>query len=397
MPAKPLNGGSMLLEWWLMAVSAIVTGALIPVAIRARSIGHDPVHGVQKLHAVSTSRLGGAVIFVAFIGIAGIAYILGVASMSVAWLLALSALPVVAMGVWEDVTRSVRPRYRLLAALVSAAIASAAVGGIVPRVDLAVVDRLLVLAWVALPLTWFMVAGACNAINLIDGANGLAGGTAFIMFGGIALMAGINGDAVTLAPALAMMGALAGFLFWNYPRGRVFLGDAGAYFVGFMYAQLSIQLVASNDAISAWYVIMLAGYPIVDTLVAMYRRGWVRRRPLMSPDALHLHSLVFRRVTLPLERRREAQAGQHRPLPSSDEIRLRANGKVAPRVWLHSALCFALAVVFHDNTPALWFGLLVYAALYMNRYRTLVRFRRGRARRSERVIPPETDLVNPEP
>ena len=239
--------------------------------------------------------------------------------MSVAWLLALAGLPVVAMGVWEDVTRSVRPRYRMFAAVISAAIASAAVGGIVPRVDVAAIDRLLVFAWIALPLTWFMVAGACNAINLIDGANGLAGGTAFIMFGGIALMAGIGGDAVTLAPALAMMGALAGFLFWNYPRGRVFLGDAGAYFVGFMYAELSMQLVARNDAISAWYVIMLAGYPIMDTLVAMYRRGWVRRRPLMSPDALHLHSLVFHRVTLPMERRREARATQHRP---HDRVRL---------------------------------------------------------------------------
>ena len=390
----------MLLDWWLIAATAIVTGALMPVAIRARSIGHDPVLGVQKLHAVPTSRLGGVVIVVAFVAVAGFARIFGSTTMSVAWLLALAGLPVVAMGVWEDVTRSVRPRYRMFAAVISAAIASAAVGGIVPRVDVAAIDRLLVFGWIALPLTWFMVAGACNAINLIDGANGLAGGTAFIMFGGIALMAGIGGDAVTLAPALAMMGALAGFLFWNYPRGRVFLGDAGAYFVGFMYAELSMQLVARNDAISAWYVIMLAGYPIMDTLVAMYRRGWVRRRPLMSPDALHLHSLLFHRVTLPMERRREARATPRRPhdrVRLSDANRLRANGRVAPRVWVHGALCFALAVVFHDNTPALWFGLLAYAAFYMNRYRTLVRFRRRRARRAELEIPPDTDLVNPKP
>lgn len=390
----------MLSDWWLLAVAAIVTGALMPVAIRARSLGHDPVQGVQKLHAVPTSRLGGAVIFVAFGLVAGFAQLRGFASMGVAWLLALAALPVVAMGAWEDITRSVRPRYRLLAAIVSAAIASLAVGGIVPRVDIGAIDRLLGIVWIALPLTWFMVAGACNAVNLIDGVHGLAGGTTFIMFGGIALMAGLHGDAATLAPALAMMGALAGFLFWNYPRGRVFLGDAGAYFVGFMYAELSIQLVAHNDALSAWYVIMLAGYPIVDTLVAMYRRGWVRRRPLMTPDALHLHSLVFRRVTLPLERWRQAHATPSPPrrgVRLSDEHRLRANGRVAPRVWLHSLICFALAVAFHDNTPALWFGLIVYAAFYMNRYRTLVRFRRKAPRRAERVIPPDTDLVNPKP
>ncbi len=148
-----------------------------------------------------------------------------------------------------------------------------------------------------------MVAGACNAINLIDGAHGLAGGTALIMFGGIALAAGWSGDVATLTKALVMMGGVIGFLLWNYPRGLIFLGDAGAYFIGFMYAELSIQLIARNTGISPWYVIMLAGYPIVDTLFAMYRRGLARGMPLMAPDALHLHSLVFRRVAMPIERR----------------------------------------------------------------------------------------------
>ena len=81
-----------------------------------------------------------------------------------------------------------------------------------PRLDLPLVDDLLAHAWFALPLTWFMVAGACNAMNMIDGAHGLAGGTALIMFGGIALAAGWSGDARTLAEALAVMGALVGFL-----------------------------------------------------------------------------------------------------------------------------------------------------------------------------------------
>ena len=220
--------------------------------------------------------------------------------------LVLAVVPVVLFGLAEDLTRQVRPRYRMAAAVVSAMLASAYSGGIVPRLDLPFVDDLLQHLWFVLPLTWFMVAGACNAINLIDGAHGLAGGTALIMFGGIALAAGWSGDPATLTEALVVMGALVGFLFWNYPRGRVFLGDAGAYFIGFMYAELSIQLIARNSGISAWYVIMLAGYPIVDTLFAMYRRGVVRRVPLMAPDALHLHSLVFRRIAMPIERRQGA-------------------------------------------------------------------------------------------
>jgi UDP-N-acetylmuramyl pentapeptide phosphotransferase/UDP-N-acetylglucosamine-1-phosphate transferase len=96
----------------------------------------------------------------------------------------LAAIPVVLFGLAEDLTRRVRPRYRMAAAVMSAAIASGWSGGIVPRLDLPLIDDLLKHAWFVLPLTWFMVAGACNAINLVDGAHGLAGGTALIMFGG---------------------------------------------------------------------------------------------------------------------------------------------------------------------------------------------------------------------
>jgi hypothetical protein len=142
----------------------------------------------------------------------------------------------------------------------------------------------------------------------------------------------------------------------------------------------SIQLITRNSGISPWYVIMLAGYPIVDTLFAMYRRGFVRRAPLMAPDALHLHSIIFRRVALPLEGRRGRGRKQ------------RANARVAPRLWVHSALCFVLAVVFFDNTAALWVSLAAYAAFYVNRYRALVLFR-SRRRRPAEVVAEDPDSV----
>jgi len=343
----------------------------MPLALVARSIGRDPLGTGRKLHDVPTSRLGGVIVFAAYVGALAIVYKIGHVALSSALPLALAALPVVLVGLWEDLTFNVRPRYRMGGAVLSAALASALAGGVIPRLDLPLIDELLKHLWIVLPLTWFMVAGSCNAMNLIDGANGLASGTAFIMFGGIAAAAGWSSDAVTLTLALAMMGAIAGFMLWNYPRGRVFLGDAGAYFIGFMYAELSIQLITRNEELSAWYVILLAAYPITDTLFAMYRRGVVRRVPLMSPDALHMHSLIFRRVAMPIERRQ------------SKVIAQRANARVAPRLWLHSAICLALAVLFHNNTPLIWLCIAAYVLVYVLRYRTLARF--GRTRRRQWV------------
>ena len=359
-------------DGWLIVVSAIGVGVLMPLVIRFRFIGPDRVGGVQALHVIPTSRLGGATLAATFLAVAAAARLAGGTALATSLPLALAALPVVLVGVSEDVALHIRPRYRLLAAVASAALASAFAGGTVPRIDLELIDRFLPYTWVALPITWFMVAGACNAVNLIDGANGLAAGSAVIMFGGIALMASASGDAATLAPALAMIAVLAAFLCWNYPRGKVFLGDAGAYFVGFMYAELAIRLIARNEQVSPWYVILLAGYPIVDTLFAMYRRA-LQGRPLMAPDAMHLHSLVFRRVAIPAER---SACGAAPGTPLGDEGRQRANARVAPRLWLHGALCFALAVQFHDNTPALVACLVAYAAFYVMRYRSLVAFGR---------------------
>ena len=90
--------------------------------------------------------------------------------------LAFCALPVVLIGLSEDVTRGIHPWHRMSGAVASAVVASYFAGGIIARVDLPLLDTWLDYLPFALPLTWFMVAGACNAVNLIDGAHGLAGG-----------------------------------------------------------------------------------------------------------------------------------------------------------------------------------------------------------------------------
>jgi UDP-N-acetylmuramyl pentapeptide phosphotransferase/UDP-N-acetylglucosamine-1-phosphate transferase len=334
----------------------------MPLVIGTRSIGHDLPGGVQKVHPAPISRLGGLVIFIAYVTVLAVGSSIDHSPLTVALPIALCALPVVLAGLSEDLTGRVGPRFRMAAAVLSAMLASMYSSGVVPRLDLPLPDRLLQHLWFALPLTSFMVAGACNSINLIDGVNGLATGTALLMFGGIAAAAGWSGDVPTLAESLAVMGALVGFMLWNYPHGRIFLGDAGAYFIGFMYAELAIRLVARNSDISAWYVIVLAAYPIVETLFSMYRRGIVRHTALMVPDALHLHSLVYYRVAMPIERRQQHFS------------RNRANARVAPRLWIHGGLCLALAIAGHASTIALIIGFLVYVAFYVRCYRTLVRF-----------------------
>jgi len=351
----------MLIELLPLAAAAICALALMPLVIRARTFGHKKLSSPQHVHEEPTSRLGGLVVLVAYvvgIGLAGAQDLVPDAPLAV---VLACALPVVLAGFWEDIAHHLTPRQRLFAAAISGLLASAFAGGIIARLDIPVVDGWLVYALFAVPLTCFMVMGACNAFNLIDGAHGLLGGTALLLFAGMALAAGHVGDRLVFAQAVVMIGALAGFLFWNYPRGRVFMGDGGAYFIGFVYAQLSIQIVARNAEISAWFVIMLAAYPIVETLYSIYRRKILLRTPSLQPDAKHLHSLVYRRVILPTER-----------TPAGADLN-RANARVAPRLWLHGLLCCVLALAFHSRTGALLAGIAAYAVFYHWQYRRLAR------------------------
>ena len=364
-------------EMWL--ASAIAAGIVLTLVVRARSWGMGPGSaGSQHIHVAPTSRLGGAAIFLGFVVAVAIALQLELMPLRPALPLLIAAFPVQAVGLWEDITHRVSPRHRLLAAVFSAALASAFAQGVITRLDLPFVDGWLAYFPFAVALTCFMVAGACNAFNIIDGNNGLAGGSALLMFVGVAIVAWDAGDMRVLGLAAAMTGALVGFLLWNYPKGKVFLGDAGAYFIGFMYAQLSIQLVVRNAGVSAWFVIALAAYPIVETLFSIYRRKIVRHAAAMQPDMLHLHSLLylcFLRVAErppPEELRLGLVAGPYRGRERRQPQR-RANARVAPRLWLHGALCFVTALAFYDNTPALIGFTLIYGMYYIVCYRKAAR------------------------
>lgn len=381
-------------EVWLLGASAICASVAMPLAIRAQRLEerHRP-SGPQNIHSEPTSRFGGAAVFLGYAVAMGVAVGVGLVPIHPTLPLLASSLVLAAVGLWEDIARRVPPFHRLIAAIASAALASAFAQGTVTRLDLPYVDDWLIYLPFALALTWFMVAGACNAINIIDGNHGLAGGTSLLMFAGLAVVAGDVGDRLVLAQVLAITGALAIFLLWNYPHGKVFLGDAGAYFIGFMYAQLSIQLVARNAGVSAWLVIALAAYPIAETLFSIYRRKILRRSSAMQCDVMHLHSLHYLHFMRSAARLRASRRDSHcqccgavipgdrrrRPVeqpykqPERRRPLRRANARVARRLWMHGALCFAAAVAFYDNTPMLIAFSLLYATFYVACYRRALR------------------------
>lgn len=368
-------------------VSLLVTLLIIRFAHKSKKMLDCDLKSIQKIHAKPVPRIGGLAIFIA--AIAGcVALYLRAPGIGM-WVgtLLFSAFAAFGCGIVEDFTKNMSPRRRLILTMVSATVAYFLLDAAIMRVDVPFVDLVLGYMWFALPLTIFAVAGVANAVNIIDGFNGLAGAVTMFMLLSLAYVAFQVGDLHVMSAALVMVGAIAGFLLWNYPHGMIFMGDGGAYFIGFMLAELAVLLVARNPGVSAWYAILLLIYPVVETVFSIYRRKVVRGVPPGLPDGVHLHMLIFKRLVRWTVRSRDARAVTRR------------NAMTSPYLWLLSLMAVIPATLFWQNTVLLGLCCFVFVASYVWLYAQIVRFnvpawlilrRRTTGFRTAQVVPPPT-------
>ncbi|WP_409818950.1 MraY family glycosyltransferase [Vogesella sp.] len=348
--------------------SALVTAAVI---IRYQhlhghlSMDHD-LDGVQKFHAQPTPRVGGVPIIVGLVS-ALLVWQASSPSTAEAWWLLCAAMPVFMAGLIEDLTKRVSPLVRLLAAFVSAALAAFMLGALLDRLGLPVVDgwlgQLLVLQVV---ITVFAVGGVCHSVNIIDGYNGLMAGVGVLACAAFAYVSFQLDDQFLFVVAMSLAGALLGFMFWNFPRGLIFAGDAGAYLVGFLLAELAVLLVARHpDAVSPWFPMLVLIYPIFETVFTILRRKQ-RKEAAGLPDSMHFHQLVYKRLV-------RWVAGS-----DSQEYLLKRNSMTSPYLWLIAMMTIIPAVIFWRHQWVLQACCVLFIATYVWLYKRIVRFRAPR-------------------
>jgi UDP-GlcNAc:undecaprenyl-phosphate GlcNAc-1-phosphate transferase len=145
------------------------------------------------------------------------------------------------------------------------------------------------LGWLSYPLTYLWVLGLTNAINLSDGLDGFAAGIVVISTLSIALVSYIRGNDMILISMMIVAGASMGFLFYNFPPAKIFMGDTGALFLGFILAGLTtMERVKGPVTVALIIPILALALPIVDTALAMLRR-LVARSTISKGDARHIH------------------------------------------------------------------------------------------------------------
>ncbi|MDP7150290.1 MAG: MraY family glycosyltransferase [Paracoccaceae bacterium] len=256
----------------------------------------DDLSATQAMHAVPTPRLGGIAIF------AGIASTIALSGWSplermgtVLYLATLS--PLFIAGILEDLGIPVSPRLRLGASILAGILTAFVWGFWVKSVGIWGIDAVLGFAPLAIAFTILAASGATNAFNLIDGLNGLLGFYSITAALALSIMSAQVGAHVLQAVYWMTIFAVLGFLVLNFPFGKLFLGDAGAYLLGHTLVWSAIALTNMAPQISPFAILLVFFWPIADTLLAIWRRLH-SGRPTDQPDRLHFHQLALRMIEI---------------------------------------------------------------------------------------------------
>lgn len=279
---------------FVLAVAALAGVGFTPVVIRLASTWgiYDAPLGERRVHTEPLPRLGGIAVFAA----TGV----GILAMALASLTGAKVLPgqpsfffgvlfgggvIFATGLVDDV-RGLRPMVKLAAQVVAALL----VYGYGFQIDsISFGSTEFALQWLSMPLTILWIVGVTNAFNLIDGLDGLATGIALVALGTTLIVSVVLGNAEVVLLCGALVGALLGFIRYNFSPARIFLGDSGSLFIGFMLAVLSVYgSQKSATAVLVLVPLFALAIPLLDTLLAIFRR-LLRGVPLSEADARHIH------------------------------------------------------------------------------------------------------------
>jgi UDP-N-acetylmuramyl pentapeptide phosphotransferase/UDP-N-acetylglucosamine-1-phosphate transferase len=348
-------------SWQAQAAAAALICAFVVsvlLVLTKKHHGHltmDSTIGVQKFHVEPTPRVGGVGIYLGLLIAWLVVHEKGVRD--ILGIILLAGLIPLACGLAEDVTKRVGVMPRLLATMAGGVAAWLLTGVCLNRLDVYGVDRLMAFTPVAVLFTAFAVGGVANAVNIIDGFHGLASGTTMIALMALGAISAEADDPQLAMACFLVAASIAGFWLVNYPWGKLFMGDGGAYFSGFALAWFAVLLPVRNPEVSVWAGLLVCAYPVIEVVYSVCRRARSRQSP-GAPDSAHLHSLIKMKLIRPTLGGRSVGKGTR-------------NAAVSPIVWAFSSLPAIGATELFDRPVLLAGGIIVCAVAYHVFYRYL--------------------------
>lgn len=300
--------------------------------------------GPQKIHEGFVPRFGGLAVLT---GLLPTLFFFPNVNQSFFIMLTLVALPVLLAGLLEDFAGCVSAQIRFSVSLFTGGLFCLISGYVISSVNIALIDFFLSVPAISILLTILAIASLANSLNMIDGLNGLAGSSTVFMTMSLGFLASQSGDDQLSVISYTLAASSLGFLLLNFPLGKFFLGDGGAYFLGFFIAAIAIIMPERNFDISPFSSLLIVIYPFYELCRSFVRRILTASEHVFRADNKHLHSLVFRYMK------------------TRSDLSPQVQHTVSSLIMMTLPLiCCSWAVLFSDDLFSLVVGVFVFVIVY---------------------------------
>jgi UDP-N-acetylmuramyl pentapeptide phosphotransferase/UDP-N-acetylglucosamine-1-phosphate transferase len=313
-----------------------------------RKFGLKTYQAVQRIHLNETPRLGGLFFILSLTSF--VVFSNTNESIQLLKIILICLIPIIVMGIKEDLFHNVEPAIRLLALFFVGWLFRAQFTGPLPILtDIPFIGKLLLLQG-AISIFYILgMVAVANGMNLIDGVNGLCGAVALSILSALLFLSYKTSDITMVSLIFSVILLLIPFMLMNYPYGRIFLGDLGAYSLGLIVSMLTIILFGRHPEISPWGAVLILIYPATEVVFSLLRRMF-KGVSIYHADTAHLHLKLFHFL---------------RPQPHYKKI---ANALVTPilsGLWLFPLV--AITWVYH-KLLFIWIAIILFISLYILLY-----------------------------
>jgi UDP-N-acetylmuramyl pentapeptide phosphotransferase/UDP-N-acetylglucosamine-1-phosphate transferase len=287
----------------------------------------------QLIHKLPTPRAGGIGIYI------GALFLI---FNPLGWKILVAALPAFIVGLYDDFS-SLKPNIRLVFQLVSAILSVVILQYTITTIGFGVFIPYILGSFIAI----IAIVGLTNAMNIIDGFHGLSSGISVLVLLSMGVISWVLDDILILEIIIVNLVSILCFMFYNYPKGKIFLGDGGAFYLGFLLSSIVLLLCFRHSEISIYYSLSILSYPIFEVLFSMYRKQVVDKTSFFQPDKKHLHMLIYKKIT-------------------------KQNYKTSLFIWIRVFPFMVFATIFYQNSILLLLNTLVFVLYYVYLYQTII-------------------------
>lgn len=274
----------------IILVSFLISVVLVPIAkIAANHVGAIDMPNERKVHKKPMPRMGGLAIFASFL----LCYMLYAKSTTQMLSILMGGFVIVLVGIFDDI-KPIRARYKFILQIIAACVVV-----FYGKIYLTDISAFGIYIHFGAPFNYIFsilwIVSIMNAINLIDGIDGLAAGISSIYFATISIIAFLlhKSGNLDVNLALIMLGATLGFLAHNFPPAKIFMGDTGSLFLGFMISIIALLGFKATTLTSLIVPLVILAIPIFDTVLAIFRR-LLKGESIGAPDKEHLHHQLLK-------------------------------------------------------------------------------------------------------